>query len=142
MTRELQAVIAAAEDLAWRPTSNLARGDRYNERKASHERLLAALAAWSGHLSANASDELRFLVKAIRRVAACSWCNRMGLAYYERREAVWQLRGCLDVFLGSGTTALAAEMEGFAWIGIELEPESIAIAQARLPGTQRGLGLA
>lgn len=47
----------------------------------------------------------------------------------------------LDPFLGSGTTALAAEMEGFAWVGIEKEPEYVAIAEARLNGTQRGLGL-
>jgi DNA modification methylase len=47
----------------------------------------------------------------------------------------------LDPFLGSGTTAIAAEMEGFAWIGIEREAEYVAIAEARLNGTQRGLGL-
>jgi DNA modification methylase len=47
----------------------------------------------------------------------------------------------LDPFLGSGTTAIAAEMEGFAWIGIEREPEYVAIAEARLMGVQRGLGL-
>jgi hypothetical protein len=47
----------------------------------------------------------------------------------------------LDPFLGSGSTALAAEMEGFPWIGIEIEAEYIAIAEARLNGTQRGLGL-
>jgi DNA modification methylase len=47
----------------------------------------------------------------------------------------------LDPFLGSGTTGLAAEMEGFSWIGIEREAEYVAIAEARLNGTQRGLGL-
>jgi len=47
----------------------------------------------------------------------------------------------LDPFLGSGTTALAAEMEGFAWIGIEREAEYVAIAEARLNGTQRGMAL-
>lgn len=47
----------------------------------------------------------------------------------------------LDPFLGSGTTALAAEMEGFPWIGIEREAEYVEIAEARLNGTQRGLGL-
>ncbi len=50
--------------------------------------------------------------------------------------------GCvLDPFLGSGTTALAAEMEGFEWIGIEREAEYVAIADARLNGTQRGMAL-
>jgi hypothetical protein len=47
----------------------------------------------------------------------------------------------LDPFLGSGTTALAAEMEGFAWVGIEREESYVEIAEARLNGTQRGLGL-
>ena len=47
----------------------------------------------------------------------------------------------LDPFLGSGTTGLAAEMEGFPWIGIERELEYVKIAEARLNGTQRGLGL-
>lgn len=89
MSPALQAVIEAAEDLAWRPTSNLGRGDRYNDRKASHQRLVDALRAWPGGLSANASDELRYLVAAIRRVAACSWCNRMGLAYESSMSAVW-----------------------------------------------------
>jgi len=32
-------------------------------------------------------------------------------------------------------------MEGFAWIGIEKEPEYVEIARARLNGVQRGLGL-
>jgi site-specific DNA-methyltransferase (adenine-specific) len=47
----------------------------------------------------------------------------------------------LDPFLGSGTTALAAEMEGFAWVGIEKEAEYVRIAEARLNGTQRGMAL-
>ena len=47
----------------------------------------------------------------------------------------------LDPFLGSGTTAIAAEMEGFKWIGIEREAEYVAIAEARLNGVQRGMGL-
>jgi len=47
----------------------------------------------------------------------------------------------LDPFLGSGTTALAAEMEGFAWIGIEKEAEYVEIAEARLNGTQKGMAL-
>jgi DNA modification methylase len=47
----------------------------------------------------------------------------------------------LDCFAGSGSTLLAAEMEGFAWIGIEQDASYVAIAEARLNGTQRGLGL-
>lgn len=47
----------------------------------------------------------------------------------------------LDPFLGSGTTALACEDEGMRWTGIEREPEYVKIAEARLNGTQRGIGL-
>ena len=48
---------------------------------------------------------------------------------------------CLDPFAGSGTTLLAAQQEGFDWIGIEKEEEYVAIAEARLNGAPRGLGL-
>ena len=51
----------------------------------------------------------------------------------------WLIRGfarpgglVLDPFLGSGTTAIAALMEGRRWIGIEREPEYAAIARARI----------
>lgn len=37
-----------------------------------------------------------------------------------------------DPFLGSGTTALAAERLGRRWIGCELNPEYIAIAEKRI----------
>ncbi len=47
----------------------------------------------------------------------------------------------LDPFLGSGTTAVAADAEGRPWVGIEKEPEYAEIARARLNGNQRGLGL-
>jgi DNA modification methylase len=39
---------------------------------------------------------------------------------------------CLDPYLGSGTTAMACEMEKFSWIGIELMPEYAEIAKARI----------
>ena len=39
---------------------------------------------------------------------------------------------CLDPFLGSGTTAVAAKAEKFDYIGIELQPEYAEIAQARI----------
>ena len=38
----------------------------------------------------------------------------------------------LDPFLGSGTTGCAAVLEGFDFIGIEREPDYIAIAEARI----------
>ncbi|MFA5719493.1 MAG: DNA methyltransferase [Acholeplasmataceae bacterium] len=39
---------------------------------------------------------------------------------------------CLDLYLGSGTTAIACEMEKFSWIGIELMPEYAEIAKSRI----------
>lgn len=38
----------------------------------------------------------------------------------------------LDPFLGSGTTAVAAERQGRDWLGIELSPDYITLAQARI----------
>lgn len=40
----------------------------------------------------------------------------------------------LDPFIGSGTTALSARRLGRDWLGIELNPEYIALATARLNG--------
>jgi site-specific DNA-methyltransferase (adenine-specific) len=39
---------------------------------------------------------------------------------------------CLDPFLGSGTTAVACKAEKFNYIGIELMPEYVEIAEARI----------
>jgi DNA modification methylase len=38
----------------------------------------------------------------------------------------------LDPFAGSGTTGIAAALEGFDFIGIEREPEYVEIAKARI----------
>jgi DNA modification methylase len=38
----------------------------------------------------------------------------------------------LDPFTGSGSTGKAAVLEGFQFIGIEMEPEYVAIANARI----------
>jgi DNA modification methylase len=45
----------------------------------------------------------------------------------------------LDCFLGSGTTGVAAIREGFRLIGIEDDPEYIAIAEARIAEARRRL---
>jgi hypothetical protein len=37
----------------------------------------------------------------------------------------------LDPFVGSGTTGIAAVLEGFRFVGFDLTPEYVAIAQAR-----------
>ncbi len=42
----------------------------------------------------------------------------------------------LDPFLGSGTTAVAAEQLGRSWLGVEISPEYCAIAQQRLAEIQ------
>ena len=43
----------------------------------------------------------------------------------------------LDPFLGSGTTAVAATQSGMHYIGIEREPEYVAIAEARIAAAIR-----
>jgi site-specific DNA-methyltransferase (adenine-specific) len=45
----------------------------------------------------------------------------------------------LDPFLGSGTTAVAAVREGFAFIGCEMEPEYLPILEGRIRH-EEGLG--
>jgi site-specific DNA-methyltransferase (adenine-specific) len=42
----------------------------------------------------------------------------------------------LDPFMGSGTTGVAAVQEGFRFVGIELEPEYVAIAERRIAGVR------
>ncbi|MEX0626129.1 MAG: site-specific DNA-methyltransferase [Chloroflexota bacterium] len=44
----------------------------------------------------------------------------------------------LDPFVGSGTTAIAAQLEGMRCLAIEMEPEYLAIAVARLHAARRG----
>jgi site-specific DNA-methyltransferase (adenine-specific) len=41
----------------------------------------------------------------------------------------------LDMFVGSGSTLIAAKQEGFNYIGIEREEDYIKIAEARLKAT-------
>ena len=44
----------------------------------------------------------------------------------------------LDPFMGSGTTLVAAIMEGFSATGIEQSADYVKIAQARIDGVQMG----
>jgi len=45
----------------------------------------------------------------------------------------------LDPFMGSGSTGKAAVLEGFQFVGIELDPAYAAIAEARIHVAQPGL---
>ncbi|MGX9710773.1 DNA methyltransferase [Stenotrophomonas maltophilia group sp. LNF259] len=47
----------------------------------------------------------------------------------------------LDPFMGSGSTGKAAVLEGFQFVGIELDPTYAAIAEARIRVAQPGLPL-
>jgi len=42
----------------------------------------------------------------------------------------------LDPFMGSGSTGRGAVLEGFRFIGIERDPEYLAIAEARIRAAQ------
>ena len=46
-----------------------------------------------------------------------------------------------DPFMGSGTTAVACEMENRQWIGSEITPEYCAIAQKRIDAERNQLKL-
>lgn len=56
------------------------------------------------------------------------------LALVERLVKLWTAPGdlVLDCFLGTGTTAVACERLGRKWIGIERDPNYVAIATRRL----------
>jgi site-specific DNA-methyltransferase (adenine-specific) len=41
----------------------------------------------------------------------------------------------LDPFMGSGTTGMAANLEGFRFVGIEKEKEYVEIAERRIEAT-------
>ena len=63
-------------------------------------------------------------------VALPRWCIRL---HGVRHPTV------LDPFMGTGTTLLAAALEGGDGIGIELDPSYLAVARQRLMATQAEL---
>lgn len=95
MTPAVEEILAAVDDLAWRPIANLGNAAAYRARKDAHDRLVAAVA---GVRTPQDPPELRLLVRAARRVAVCSFANRRGPTYYARRQAMAELRGALDVW--------------------------------------------
>jgi site-specific DNA-methyltransferase (adenine-specific) len=46
--------------------------------------------------------------------------------------AAWEPGVVLDPFMGSGTTAIAAEAEGRNWLGIEINPQFARLAEKRI----------
>lgn len=54
------------------------------------------------------------------------------IALARRCIASTQAKVILDPFMGSGTTAIAAEIEGRQWVGIELSEEYCRIARERI----------
>lgn len=88
--------VDAATVLAWFPWSNLGGGrlGTYHARRDAHERLEAAIAALS---PAAVRSIPPGLMRAALRVAGCSFANRIGVKYAERRQAFRELRAELDV---------------------------------------------
>ena len=44
---------------------------------------------------------------------------------------------CIDPYLGSGTTAIACKLEGFNYIGIEMEEQYFKIAESRIENCEK-----
>jgi adenine-specific DNA methylase len=55
-------------------------------------------------------------------------------------NAEWQPGLVLDPFMGSGTVGVVAKRLGRDWLGIELNPEYAAMAEARIRATQQPKG--
>lgn len=93
-------LLDAIRDLAWHSHVNLSSQRLYRRRQDAFARLRRALAEVAGSLFSEppATAELGLLVRAAWRLAACSDSNRMGLPYYERKEAFAQVRGALAVY--------------------------------------------
>lgn len=97
MTPSAARLVEAARVLAWMPAANFGgragSSRRYRQRQEAADRLAAATIGV--RLGADAPAELRAVLDCARRCAACSWSNRCGLPYAERRQAMAQLRGAL-----------------------------------------------
>jgi hypothetical protein len=97
MTPDLAAAVDVARTLAWLPWSNSSgRKGWYAERRDAHAELLRRLD--SVIAPTTAIPELAALVAAIRRAAQCTYSNRFGPPYAERRDAIRKLRGALSAW--------------------------------------------
>lgn len=43
----------------------------------------------------------------------------------------------LDPFMGSGSTGIAARLEGFRFVGMEMDPDYFKIAEARIENYEK-----
>lgn len=93
MTPTFAAAVDVAETLAWYPIANgTGSSDWYRERQEAAIELATRLDRVRVR---GASEEDRLLLVAMRRAARASYCNRTGAPYYERREAILQLRAAI-----------------------------------------------
>jgi hypothetical protein len=104
MTPALAAAIDAARELAWQPTHNVS-PHRHAKRREAYEAFIDALARLDVEVRRTgdpvvsvAAIESRFLLAAMRRIAACSFASRMGMPYRERKQSMLELRGCVAAF--------------------------------------------
>ena len=58
-----------------------------------------------------------------KSIGACQKCGE---------ALAWKKGVVLDCFMGSGSTGKACKLEGFDFIGIELDPEYCKIAETRI----------
>ena len=75
--------------------------------------------------TASETDSMSSLRRDDRDVRSCPTCGG---------DLVFQPSIVLDPFCGSGSTGIAADREGFQFVGIELDPEYAEIARKRIYG--------
>lgn len=93
-----------ARELAWWSHCNLSNPDLYQARKVAFGRLRSALVG----AATPTNEDLANVLQAARWLASCSDSNRMGLPYYERKDAMATLRGCLAGYDQARADAAAA----------------------------------
>jgi DNA modification methylase len=121
----------------WKETN---RGARFNESSA-------AMGRWSANLIHDGSDEvLALFPESAARFFYCSKTNRKdrgadnnhptvkptALMRYLVKLVTPPGGTVLDPFMGSGSTGKAAALEGFGFVGVDLNPEYVEIAKARI----------
>jgi 2-polyprenyl-3-methyl-5-hydroxy-6-metoxy-1,4-benzoquinol methylase len=66
----------------------------------------------------------------MRVLVACEYSGRV-------RDAFIAGGTILDGFMGSGSTGKAAALEGFSFVGIDLDPENVQLARERINFARR-----